>query len=237
MARCRRCRYQEAVLHAREWITSGALNWILAHVLENYGTDPRLTRIVDTMDLSFNLVANPDGYQHSHTPLGRLWRKNRTPNPGSTCIGTDPNRNWPAGWGGGGASTDPCSDAFRGSGPSSTPMVTNILRYVSNRAENIRQAAFYDHHSFGNFLISPSGFTTTPAPDYPAMAAAMSDMCDAITAEHGTPYDYGSIASWFGVASGGSIDTTYTDLGIIHSYASELRGPGFIVPFSEVTET
>eukprot|EP01043_Picozoa_sp_COSAG02_P031366 COSAG02_NODE_2043_length_10026_cov_10.550217_11_plen_55_part_01 len=48
------------MLHAREWITSGALNWILAHVLENYGTDPRLTRIVDTMDLSFNLVANPD---------------------------------------------------------------------------------------------------------------------------------------------------------------------------------
>ena len=60
-----------------------------------------------------------------------------------------------------------------------------------------------------------------------------------ITAVHGTPYDYGSIASWFGVASGGSIDTTYTDLGIVHSYASELRGSafGFIVPFSEVTET
>ena len=36
----------------------------------------------------------------------------------------------------------------------------------------------------------------------------MSAMCDAITPVHGTPYDYGSICSWFGLASGGSIDTT-----------------------------
>ena len=108
--------YMEAVLHAREWITSGALNWILAEVLEKYGTDARITAAVDAMDFTFNLVANPDGYQHSHTPLGRLWRKNRSPSPDPNrpqCIGTDPNRNWPAGWGGDGASTDPCSDAFR----------------------------------------------------------------------------------------------------------------------------
>ena len=52
----------------------------------------------------------------------------------------------------------------------------------------------------------------------------MQTMVNAITAVHGTPYDFGSIVSWFGVASGGSIDTTYTDLGIVHSYASELRG-------------
>ena len=232
--------YMQAVLHAREWITAGSLNWILAEVLESYGTDPRITRIVDEMDLSFNLVANPDGYQHSHTPTGRLWRKNRMPNPGSSCIGTDPNRNWPSGWGGGGASTDPCSDAFRGSGPASTNCVRDILAYVTERAENIRQGSFYDIHSFGNFLISPSGFTTTPAPDYPAMAVAMSTMCDAITPVHGTPYRYGSIASWFGVASGGSIDTTYTGLGIIHSYAAELRDTGqfgFLVPFNQVTAT
>ena len=103
----------------------------------------------------------------------------------------------------------------------------------------------------------------------------MSAMCDAITPVHGTPYDYGSICSWFGLASGGSIDTTvsatsraafdprvavaasardpaslananprwfwqYTDLGIVHSYAAELRDTGqfgFLVPFSQVEDT
>ena len=30
----------------------------------------------------------------------RLWRKNRRPNKGSECIGTDLNRNWQFQWGG-----------------------------------------------------------------------------------------------------------------------------------------
>ena len=159
--------YMQAVLHAREWITAGSLNYMLAEVLEGYGTDARITSLVDEMDLSFNLVANPDGYQHSHTAGGRLWRKNRTPNPGSACIGTDPNRNWPAGWGGAGASDSPCSDAFRGSGPASTPCVASILEYLRGRESNLQQGAFYDIHSFGNFLISPSGFTCTPCAQRP----------------------------------------------------------------------
>lgn len=29
-----------------------------------------------------------------------MWRKTRKPNPGSTCVGVDPNRNWDAGFGG-----------------------------------------------------------------------------------------------------------------------------------------
>ena len=30
----------------------------------------------------------------------RMWRKTRSKNPGSVCIGVDPNRNWDAGFGG-----------------------------------------------------------------------------------------------------------------------------------------
>ena len=30
----------------------------------------------------------------------RMWRKTRSPNAGTTCVGTDPNRNWGEGWGG-----------------------------------------------------------------------------------------------------------------------------------------
>lgn len=30
----------------------------------------------------------------------RMWRKTRKPNPGSSCVGVDPNRNWDAGFGG-----------------------------------------------------------------------------------------------------------------------------------------
>jgi len=30
----------------------------------------------------------------------RMWRKTRSVNPGSSCRGVDPNRNWDAGFGG-----------------------------------------------------------------------------------------------------------------------------------------
>ena len=38
-------------------------------------------------------ILNPDGYEYSWTD-DRMWRKTRMPNPGSPCVGTDPNRNW-----------------------------------------------------------------------------------------------------------------------------------------------
>lgn len=33
-------------------------------------------------------------------PRNRMWRKTRKPNYGTSCIGTDPNRNWSHKWGG-----------------------------------------------------------------------------------------------------------------------------------------
>ena len=68
----------------------------------------------------------------------------------------------------------------------------------------------------------------------------MQGVCDAITAVHGTAYRYDSINGWFGLATGGSIDTTYSQTGIVHSYAPELRDTGafgFLVPFTQVTAT
>ena len=37
-----------------------------------------------------------------------MWRKTRSRNPGHSCRGTDPNRNWGYNWGLKGASTNPC---------------------------------------------------------------------------------------------------------------------------------
>ena len=72
------------------------------------------------------------------------------------------------------------------------------------------------------------------------MAPTMSAMSDAITAVHGTSYAYNTIAGWFGLATGGSIDTTYSQTGIVHSYAPELRDTGqlaFLVGFDQVEAT
>merc|ERR1712241_677390 len=56
---------------------------------------------------------NPDGYEYSINQ-DRYWRKNRAPNSGSSCYGTDLNRNWAFHWGETGVSFDPCSEIYCG---------------------------------------------------------------------------------------------------------------------------
>ena len=65
--------------------------------------------------ISFTLSpsANPDGYEYSINQ-DRYWRKNRAPNSGSSCYGTDLNRNWAFHWGETGVSFDPCSEIYCG---------------------------------------------------------------------------------------------------------------------------
>ena len=61
-----------------------------------------LTKLVDTRELWFILIANPDGYDFTFTPENRLWRKNLRDNNGDGQItaidGVDPNRNFPTHW-------------------------------------------------------------------------------------------------------------------------------------------
>ena len=64
---------------------------------------PTITDLVDTTELWFVPVANPDGYDYTFTPGNRLWRKNLRDNDGDGRItandGVDLNRNFPTKWG------------------------------------------------------------------------------------------------------------------------------------------
>jgi hypothetical protein len=113
--------------HAREWITPEMNRRLLHHVLDSYGTDAEITRLVNTTELWFLPVANPDGYDHTFTPGNRLWRKNLRDNDRDGQItsadGVDLNRNFAYKWGydNEGSSPEPNSDTYRGTGPNSEP--------------------------------------------------------------------------------------------------------------------
>ena len=77
--------------HAREWITPATVTGILYNLVTSYGNDTFVTELIDNIDFSIILVLNPDGYAYTWSN-DRLWRKNRQPTPGATCIGTDTNR-------------------------------------------------------------------------------------------------------------------------------------------------
>ncbi len=89
--------------HAREWITPEMNRRLVHHVIDNYGSDPTITDVVDRTELWFVPVANPDGYDFTFEPGQRLWRKNLRDNDGDGTItdadGVDPNRNYPTKWG------------------------------------------------------------------------------------------------------------------------------------------
>ena len=88
-----------ALHHAREHLSLEQTLAILRWLTEGYGTDARITNIVDTREIWIVFAVNPDGAEYDLTGSPyRAWRKNRQPNPGSTAIGTDLNRNYGYHW-------------------------------------------------------------------------------------------------------------------------------------------
>jgi len=68
---------------------------ILHWLADDYGTDPRITRIVNAREVWIVFAVNPDGAAFDIKD-GRFhhWRKNRQPTPGTSSVGTDLNRNY-----------------------------------------------------------------------------------------------------------------------------------------------
>jgi hypothetical protein len=176
--------------HAREWLAGETGRRTLRLFVDNYGrtgtavgTDGQpvagvsaeeLTRLVNTRELWFILVANPDGYDFTFDPPNRLWRKNLRDNNDDDQItavdGVDPNRNFPTRWGydDEGSNTERSSETYRGTGPASEPetqaflSLMNRVHFTSNKND----------HTFGRLLLWPPGWQVdTRFADEPIMTA------------------------------------------------------------------
>ncbi|XP_062276508.1 carboxypeptidase A1-like [Scomber scombrus] len=222
-------------IHAREWITPASGTWFAKKIVTDYGRDPALTAILDNMDILLEIVTNADGYDYTHTS-NRMWRKTRKPNPGSSCVGVDPNRNWSVGFGTAGASSNPCSEVYRGPSPNSESEIKSIVDFVKSHG-NIK--AFLSIHSYSQMLLYPYGYTRTPAKDQAELHALAKKAITDLASLYGTRYTYGSIYEVIYQASGATVDWTY-EQGIKYSYTFELRDTGrygFILPANQIIPT
>uniref|UniRef100_A0A6B2LK86 Peptidase M14 domain-containing protein n=1 Tax=Arcella intermedia TaxID=1963864 RepID=A0A6B2LK86_9EUKA len=164
-----------------------------------------------------------------------MWRKTRKPNQGSTCIGTDPNRNWDFHWGEGGASANPCSETYRGPSAFSEVEVSTVGRFMVDPANRVR--GYIDFHAYAQLWMSPWGYTTAYPSDYTAQNDLSRRCVDALSAVYGTDYVYGPIANTLYVASGSSVDYSYGVGRIVYSYTPELRDTGsygFLLPPAQI---
>jgi carboxypeptidase T len=149
--------------HAREHLTVEMALYLLRELGAGYGSDSRVTSMVNSREIWILPDLNPDGGEYDiATGSYRSWRKNRQPNSGSSYVGTDMNRNWNYRWGCcGGSSGSPSSETYRGTAPESAPEVKVVSDFVRSRVVGGKQQirAGIDFHTYSELILWPFGYT------------------------------------------------------------------------------
>ena len=168
--------------HAREWISVEVPFLFAKFLVENYATDPKVQRIVDSAEIWFVPLANPDGHEHS-VQVKRLWRKT-FPKPGRESV--DPNRNYETStWSlkAGEFSDTPSSDIYRGKKAGYTAEVRAMEKFVRDK----QFKGVISYHSHGQFVLFPWAGKPVPPPNpkLDQMATTLKTVIDS----KGNPYE------------------------------------------------
>lgn len=168
-----------AAIHAREYATAELATRFAENLTTQYGTDPDVTWLLDNFEFHLIPQANPDGRKLAEA--GKLWRKNTDSDDGcrrSSSWGTDLNRNSSFQWNTGGSSSNACNETYRGPSAVSEPETLAIETYarglfpdqrgplLADAAPNTAEGVFITLHSYGQLVLYPWGWTTSPAPNF-----------------------------------------------------------------------
>ncbi|KAH7014258.1 zinc carboxypeptidase [Microdochium trichocladiopsis] len=239
-------------VHAREWIAAPVVEYITQQLIKNYiAGDREVTSTLDKYDFYIFPFVNPDGFVYSQV-ADRLWRKNRQPPPTSapnqTCLGRDINRNWEFGWDSNplGASTNPCSQTYKGVAPADTPENKGLDTFVRKIRDAQGIKLFIDWHSYGQYILSPFGYKETLyAPELGKWTKAAAMVSEAIRdsdrgANGGKTYVFGPSGATLYTTTGAAPDHVYATGRAEFSYTIELRDTGnfgFVLPATEIRPT
>jgi len=232
----RRKIYFQSLQHAREWISAPTLLYVVTQLLDNYGKDPTVNRLLAAFEIIVVPTCNPDGYEYSWT-RDRMWRKNRR-NNGNGIYGVDLNRNWEDHWGGPGSSPNPSSDTYHGKGPFSEPETEALSNYIQ------KQGVIWggiDFHAYSQILMRPYGWTQSLCPDDAPLKQIGDGMSFEIRQVHQRAYSSERAAQLY-IACGGADDWFYGKKTnpIWATYTIELRDTGqygFLLPAAQIIPT
>jgi len=217
--------HYDAIHHAREPISMSVTLYYMYWLLENYGTDPVATYLVNNREMFFVPVVNPDGYVYNQTTNpngGGSWRKNRRLNsPG--IYGVDLNRNYSYGWGlNSGSSGNPSSNTYRGPSAFSEPESQAIRDFLLLHNPTIA----FTTHSAAAYYLNPYGYCDTAISyeifsDFSSEFAVHNDYLYGITKEILNYYSSGTTRDYMH-----SIGT--------YGWVPEIGGSGFWPPVSQI---
>ncbi|HEU4663117.1 MAG TPA: M14 family zinc carboxypeptidase [Dokdonella sp.] len=162
-------------IHAREYAPAELSTRFAEWLVQNYGSDPEATWLVDHNDFRLVLQANPDGRKIAE---GQVYQRKNVDDQNGSCssadIGIDLNRNFPFHWhitGDGwdaGSSGYPCDETYRGPLKQSEPETQNLVQYVAGTCDNAgvcTGGVFADRRSGPMNPASPAGDGGAAAPD------------------------------------------------------------------------
>lgn len=189
----------DALVHAREPQSMASMMYYMWYLLQNYGTDPEVTYLVDNRELYFVPCFNPDGYEYNRTTNpsgGGMWRKNRRIN-GDGSYGVDLNRNFGFAWGYDniGSSNIPGDETYRGPSAFSEPE----SQAVRDLALSKNYRTHFNLHSYQNAFLYPWGYINQQTPDSSTYREFASDM----SSYNG--FTYGTSGEILGYQSNGSV--------------------------------
>ena len=167
-----------ATHHAREHLSTEVALKLARWLAENRGK-PEVRGLLATRDIFIIPLVNPDGVEFDiETGRYRWQRKNMRKNSDGS-VGVDLNRNYGYKWGGGGASTSPGDDTYRGASAFSEPESRAVRDFVEAHP-NLKILLSY--HTFSELILYPWGHTNDPISEgralkaYQSMAQKMAEM-------------------------------------------------------------
>jgi len=153
--------------HAREWISVEIPMYLTNYLVNNYGTDPTITNLIDERETWIVPIVNPDGLEYSQT-VYTMWRKNKRDNDDDGIFdpsydGVDCNRNYGFMWGYDdiGSSPYPWSEIYRGAYAFSEPE-NQAIRDLALKHKFVFSISY---HSYGELIIYPWGYISEDTPD------------------------------------------------------------------------
>jgi len=228
--------------HGSEIVGCETLLYMIGHFLQNYGIDPEITQWMNSYEIWFLPLVNPDGHYAVTSNINLFWRKNaRDIDLDSTYYeffggtwwtndheGIDLNRNYNWYWSNDGSS-DPWNYDYRGSAPFSE----SENQAVQSLAKLQHCVAGISFHSYGDVVIAPWTWPGSQyAPDQDVINTIGNALASHFLKDNGSAFSYsiypgqgGRFPNWF-----------YGNMGTI-AYDIELCPyPMFIPPGSQLAE-
>ena len=178
------------VTHAREPLGNEIIIHLARYLCTGYATSPHVRRWVDSLEIWFIPVVNPDGFMYMFESARNSpwWRKNQRDNNGNGRFdyghdGVDLNRNFDWRWTVGG-DTDPGSWVYRGPSPGSEAETQAWCRLAREQ----RPVFGISYHSYGEIVIYPWSYGGRNSPDddvYSATAGRLGQLTGYSTTRSG----------------------------------------------------